>query len=431
MIPAEKIRHIVLRRDPAIVQRIESKLIEAYGCETTAAWEKPRASGISDCERAQVLKADLPEGTIIKKHLRNFLATRIGTFVHELIQNAGWGEEAIAEETIENAWLRGHSDHRFVADGILVDYKTAFVDDWFDVAVGIRPQKNEHVVQANWYAVMHGCSSVAIVYFNRNLKLSDHLRRSTEWTRLLEHHRGVSETLTAIAFEADPALARAADRKAGRILANVATGTLPAYEPLPEMLVPYKGECHFCEVRQLCHQDKDSPLAGESQPTSADEAPRVEKWTTLVVEGQRTIRVNWQSWPSKVVGTSHRDGIPWESLKPGDRLELEWDTLNPNGPRYLGEFAQAIKVIHREAGAFLGYLPATKSSTAGKVCAHLHRLGLLDGRDGDAFAVITEVTGGTEEKANRGINIQITLCAPDVPLPDSADSTPTPAIAGN
>lgn len=430
MIPAEKTRHVVFRRDPAIVERIEGKLIEAYGTELTAPWEKPRASGISACDRAQVLKAGLPAGTIIKKHLRNFLSTRIGTFVHELIQEAGWGDEAIAEETIENAWLRGHSDHRFVADGILVDYKTAFVDDWFDVAVGIRPQKTEHVVQANWYAVMHGCSTVAIVYFNRNLKLTDHLRRTSEWTRLLDHHRGASETMTAIAFQADPALARAADRKAARILAHVAAGVLPEYAPLPEMLLPYKGECHFCEVRQLCHQAKDAPPVAESpSPAPSDDLP-VEEWSSLLLEDGRSIRIHWQSWPSKVVGTTHRSDIPWGNLKPGDRLELVWDTLNPNGPRFLENFAQAIKVVHRETGAFLGYLPATKSSTAGKVCWHLHRLGLIDGRAGDAFAVITELTGGTEEKANRGINLQITLCAPESPLPETAAPAQAPAIAG-
>ncbi|MBO9539658.1 hypothetical protein J7643_03600 [bacterium] len=432
MIPADKIRHVVFRRDPAIVQRIEGRLIEAYGNESIALWEKPRASGISDCERAQVLKASLPEGTIVKKHLRNFLSTRIGTFVHELIQEAGWGEEAIAEETIENAWLRGHSDHRFVADGILVDYKTAFVDDWFDVAVGIRPQKTEHVIQANWYAVMHGCSMVAIVYFNRNLKLTEHLRRTTEWGRLLEHDRGASETLTAIAFQADPALARAADRKAARILDHVAAGTLPAYDAAAEMLVPYKGECHFCEVRQLCRQARESAQVSEpAAPAPDDDGSRVEQWNTLVVEDGRAIRVQWESWPSKVVGTTHRSDIPWANLKPGDRLDLEWDYLNPKGPRYLEDLAQAIKVVHRDTDAFLGYLPATKSSTAGKVCAHLHRLGLVDGRAGDAFAIITEVTGGTEDKANRGINIQLTLCAPEAPPSETAAPTPAPAIAGN
>lgn len=432
MIPAEKIRHVVFRRDPVIVERIEGKLIESFGSEPTVAWEKPRASGISDCDRAQVLKAGLPAGTIVKKHLRNFLSTRIGTFVHEMIQGAGWGEEALAEETIENGWLRGHSDHRFVADGILVDYKTAFVDDWFDVAVGIRPQKTEHVIQANWYAVMHGCSSVAIVYFNRNLKLTEQLRRTLEWARLREHHPGVSETLTAIAFQADPALARAADRKAARILEHVASGTLPEYAPLPEMLVPYKGECHFCEVRQLCHQAKEAPPVVEpaAPPAPDDELARVERWSTLLVEDGRSIRVQWESWPSKVVGTTHRSEIPWGKLKEGDRLELVWDYLNPKGPRYLEEMAQAIKVVHRETGAFLGYLPATKSSTAGKVCAHFHRLGLVDGRAGDAFAVVTEVTGGTEAKANRGINIRITLCAPESPLPAEAAPTQAPAIAG-
>ncbi|MBU6428503.1 MAG: hypothetical protein KGR26_05815, partial [Cyanobacteria bacterium REEB65] len=138
MIPADKIAHVVMLPAPTLVERIEAQLIKAYGFDVTEPWEKSRASGISSCDRALTLKAGLPAGTLIRKHLRNFLATRIGTFVHELIQGAGWGDEAVAEETIENEWLRGHSDHRFVADGLLVDYKTAFVDDWFDVAVGCR-----------------------------------------------------------------------------------------------------------------------------------------------------------------------------------------------------------------------------------------------------------------------------------------------------
>lgn len=413
MIPPQKISHISFQRDPALVKRIEGQLVAAYGTETTVAWDKPRASGISSCERAQVLMAARPEGTPLKKHLRNFLSTRLGTFVHEQIQNADWGDEAIAEETLENAWLRGHSDHRFVADDLLVDYKTAFVDDWFQVAVTARPQKPEHVVQANWYAVMHGCSRVAIVYFNRNLKLSEHLRRSAQW----KASRAASETFTAIAFEADPALARAADRKAQRIQAHVQAGTLPAYEPLPEMLAPYKGECAFCEVRQACH------LARDQEAT-----PSLEEWTTLTVEGPQSRRWHWQSWPSKIVGTTHLVDLPWERLAVGDRLDLEWDLENPNGPRYLDQLAQAIKVFHRDSGAFLGYLPATSSATAGRVCAHLHGLGLVDGRAGDAFAVISELTGGTAEKTHRGINVQITLCAPEATASEAP--TPEPAAAG-
>lgn len=444
MIPAQKIAHIVFRPDPALVDRIEAKLIGAFGAEFTEAWEKSRASGIPGCERGLVFKAGLPAGTIIRKHLRNFLATRTGTFIHELIQGAGWDDEAIAEETVENDWIRGHSDHRFESDGLLVDYKTAFVDDWFDVAVGTRPQKPDHVVQSNWYAVMHGCDKVALVYYNRNLKLTEHLRRSVEWKAHVERFPRASETMTAIAFKADPALARAADRKAQRILAHVRAGTLPKYDPLPEMLVPYKGECHFCEVRQLCHRDKDAPAAIAPPPPVAEPpqavelAPEpgdlaIERWTNLMVEGKKTIRMVWQTWPSKIVGTTHRPDIPWDRLKPGNRLDLEWDSVNPNGPRFLEDFAQAIKVIHRDTGAFLGHLPSTKSSTAGKVCWHLRHLGLLDGRGGEAFATIAELTGGTEDKANRGINIRITLCAPDGKVPPESSAPETarpPASAG-
>jgi len=422
MIPNEKISHVTFQRDPALVKRIEGQLVAAYGLETTVAWDKPRASGISSCERAQVLMAARPEGTRLKKHLRNFLSTRLGTFVHEQIQNAGWGDEAIAEELIENAWMRGHSDHRFVADDLLVDYKTAFVDDWFQVAVTARPQKPEHVVQANWYAVMHGCSRVAIVYFNRNLKLSEQLRRSAQW----QATRGASETFTAIAFEADPALARAADRKAQRILTHVQAGTLPAYDPLPEMLLPYKGECTFCEVRQACHLARDQEASAPDLTVETTSAH--EKWTTLSVEGQQSRRWHWESWPSKIVGTTHREDLPWDRLAVGDRLDLEWDLENPNGPRYLDQLAQAIKVVHRDSGAMLGYLPATSSATAGRVCAHLHGLGLVDGRAGDAFAVISELTGGTTEKTHRGINVQITLCAPEAKVSEAP--TPEPATAG-
>jgi len=435
MIPAQKIAHIVFQPDPVLVERIEAKLIAAYGFDVVELRDKQRASGIPGCERGLAFKAGLPAGTVIRKHLRNFLATRTGTFVHELIQKAGWGDEAIAEETIENDWLRGHSDHRFVKDGLLVDYKTAFADDWFDVAVGCRPQKPDHVVQSVWYAVMHGCERVALVYFNRNLKLTEHLRRSPEWKAHVEQFPGASETLTAIAFKADAALARAADRKARRILDHVRAGTLPEYAPLPEMLVPYRGECHFCEVRQLCHQAIGTSTAAVPAPPRPDakpppepepeESPRIEQWSNLLVEGKKTVRINWQTWPSKVVGTTYRPDIPWDRLKSGDRLELEWDRDNPNGPRFLERFAQAIRVIHRATGAFLGHLPSTKSSTAGKVCWHLYHLGVLDGRDGDAFAAIAELTGGTEDKANRGINIQITLCAPDGRVPPAPTSPET------
>ena len=110
MIPTEKIAHLVIRHDPALVQLIEGKLIEAYGFDVTSAWTKPRASGIGDCELALVFKALLPEGTVIRKHLRNFLSTRMGTFIHELIQNANWGDEAIAEDEIDREFMRGHSD---------------------------------------------------------------------------------------------------------------------------------------------------------------------------------------------------------------------------------------------------------------------------------------------------------------------------------
>jgi hypothetical protein len=441
MIPADKIAHIVFQPDPVLVERIEAKLIASYGFDVVEPRDKQRASGIPGCERGLVFKAGLLAGTVIRKHLRNFLATRTGTFVHELIQKAGWGDEAIAEETIENDWLRGHSDHRFVKDGLLVDYKTAFVDDWFDVAVGCRPQKADHVVQSVWYAVMHGCERVALVYFNRNLKLSEHLRRSPEWRAHVERFPGASETLAAVAFKADVALARAADRKAKRILDHVRAGTLPKYDPLPEQLVPYKGECHFCEVRQLCHDDRDRPNSAPVTSTVENEDPEppaepgemaIERWTNLMVEGKKTVRLAWQTWPSKIVGTTHRDQIPWNRLKVGDRLELEWDHQNPNGPRFLDNRAQAIKAVHAPTGAFLGFLPATKSATAGRVCWHLAHLGLTHGRGGEAFATIAELTGGTPEKVNRGINIRITLCAPDGAVPPEDLPAPSsPARAGH
>ncbi len=431
MIPTEKIAHLVIRHDPALVQLIEGKLIEAYGFDVTSAWTKPRASGIGDCELALVFKALLPEGTVIRKHLRNFLSTRMGTFIHELIQNANWGDEAIAEDEIDREFMRGHSDLFMKQAGIEPDLKTVFADDFVDVAANCRPQKNSHVVQANWYAVMHGCKRVALVYINRNLKLTDHLRRSQAWQTYLRQYPGASETMVAIAFDADPRLAAAANRKAKRIIEHVAAGTLPEYDPLPEMLVPYKGECHFCEVRQLCLEARERKAAPKSSAPVEDpapyEIPQVVTWHNLTQENGKTTRLFWQNWKSKVVGTTHHDAIPWDRLQSGDRLDLEWDQQNPDGPRFLEKFAQAIQVIHRPTAAILGHLPSTKSATAGKVCWHLYHLGLLDGRNGEAFALITEITGGTEDKANRGINLEVTLCAADGLVPP--DGLPPPPSA--
>lgn len=427
MIPEEKIAHLVIRHDPALVELIEGKLIEAYGFDVTEPWVKPRASGIGDCDRALAFKAHLPAGTIIRKHLRNFMATRMGTFLHELIQNANWGDDVIAEDEIDREFMRGHSDLYMVKAGREPDLKSVFADDFVDIAANCRPQKVSHVIQANWYAVMHGCPSVSLVYINRNLKLTDQLRRSQAWQTYLRHYPGASETMTAITFDADPRLAAAANRKAKRISAHVEAGTLPDYAPLPEMLVPYKGECHFCEVRQLCHADKDRQPSVAAPDPEPYEISQVVTWHNLVQEDGKTTRLLWQNWKSKVVGTTHHDGIPWDRLKPGDHLDLEWDRQNPDGPRFLEQFAQAIKVIHRDTAVLLGHLPSTKSCTAGKVCWHFYHLGILDGRNGGAFAVITEITGGTEDKENRGINIEITLCAADGLVPPDTSLQPPAA----
>jgi hypothetical protein len=348
----------------------------------------------------------------------------MGTFIHELIQNANWGDEAIAEDLIEREFMRGHSDLFMAKAGIEPDLKTLYVEDFVDVATNCRPQKNSHVVQANWYAVMHGCPRVALVYINRNLKLTEHLRRSQAWQTYLRHYPGASETMTAITFGADPRLAAAANRKAKRIVEHVSAGTIPVYKPEPEMLVPYKGECHFCEVRQLCHEARDEHAISAPAVPEPYEIPQVVRWHNLMQEGTKTVRLAWESWHSKVVGTTYAKAIPWDRLKTGDHLDLEWDKGNPEGPRFLEKFAQAIKVIHRDTGALLGHLPSTKSATAGKVCWHLHHLGLPDGRQGEAFAVITELTGGTANKANRGINVEIMLCAPDGSVPPGEFSPP-------
>ncbi|MBU6429682.1 MAG: hypothetical protein KGR26_11760, partial [Cyanobacteria bacterium REEB65] len=210
---------------------------------------------------------------------------------------------------------------------------------------------------------------------------------------------------------------------------HVQAGTLPDYAPLPEMLVPYKGECHFCEVRQLCHEAKESRTVVAAHDPEPYEIPQVITWHNLAQENGKTIRLHWQNWKSKVVGTTHHDAIPWDRLQAGDRLDLEWDQQNPDGPRFLEQFAQAIKVIHRPTAVLLGHLPSTKSATAGKVCWHLYHLGILDGRNGEAFALITEITGGTADKANRGINVEITLCAADGLVPPDGLPPPPPTAA--
>jgi len=96
---------------------------------------------------------------------------------------------------------------------------------------------------------------------------------------------------------------------------------------------------------------------------------------------------------SKVVGTTFRNDknpIPWDQLSKGKNLCLLREKDNPADKN-------AIKVLY--VPHHLGYLPKqTAAELAPKIDSGSHY-----------FAEITEITGGTDKKENRGINISVFL----------------------
>lgn len=92
---------------------------------------------------------------------------------------------------------------------------------------------------------------------------------------------------------------------------------------------------------------------------------------------------------SKVRGTTFRF-VSFDATKPGDRLELYREYDNPQDPN-------AVRVVQN--GSFIGYIGRDLAVQLAEV---------MDAGD-DAYAVVTEVTGGTVDAPNRGINIVVVI----------------------
>ena len=95
---------------------------------------------------------------------------------------------------------------------------------------------------------------------------------------------------------------------------------------------------------------------------------------------------------SKVVGTTFREKeqkLPWDEFRAGDLLILEREPTN--------EFDKnAVKVIWSR-GIHIGYIPKQTAISVSELIKDGHKL----------YAKINEITGGTDDKTNKGINIKI------------------------
>ena len=102
---------------------------------------------------------------------------------------------------------------------------------------------------------------------------------------------------------------------------------------------------------------------------------------------------------SKVVGTTFHD-VPWDQIRVGDQLDLVREPNNKYD-KY------AIAVLWR--GHHLGYIRATEPDTFnGKWYPSLNReLSVSMAGTDYHFAIVCEITGGTELKPNKGLNIRI------------------------
>lgn len=118
-----------------------------------------------------------------------------------------------------------------------------------------------------------------------------------------------------------------------------------------------------------------------------------------VVDNRASPRPDETFWGySKVNGTTFREEdlghpLPWDIFRNGHVLGLEREPGN-------GRDKNAIKVIHSFGPdkLHIGYIP---KDTAAKLSPLMDDNALL------FWAKITEVTGGTEEKTNHGLNISI------------------------
>lgn len=112
-----------------------------------------------------------------------------------------------------------------------------------------------------------------------------------------------------------------------------------------------------------------------------------------------------ETFDTKVVGTTFVPDLDLSSLSEGDRLVLAWEPANPHGARWKGDLAASVAVVHLESLRIIGHLRSIDSPAAWLVIDCLTHGGL-------AAAAVSELTGGTAAKQNRGINLQVQLFHP-------------------
>jgi len=190
---------------------------------------KASASQLHRCIRALVLEQakDTPRAPLPARAL---LAFKVGHAVHELIQAK---LDAKCEERWETPFVIGHSDARM--GNLLIDFKTTHADEF--IRISKEGPKWEHQLQVNWYAIRSDCQYGAVVYINKNGRLTDQQREQTGW-------KGEDEWIKAWRFKPDADLAQAYEEKAERMLKHVEEGSLPEYDEI--------DECRFCNVRSAC-----------------------------------------------------------------------------------------------------------------------------------------------------------------------------------
>jgi len=223
---------VITAPDPGLEQTILAAITSNAGQPRIR--PKASASQLHRCIRALVLEQyrETPRESLPPRAL---LAFKVGHAVHELIQAK---LDAACEERWETPYVIGHSDARM--GNLLVDFKTIHADGFIQIVK--EGPKWEHQLQCNWYAVQAGCEFGAIVYINKNGRLTDEQRKTTGW-------KGDAEWVKAWRFKVEPDLAQAYEDKAKEILQHVEDGTLPEFE--------YVDDCKFCGVRAACHQARE------------------------------------------------------------------------------------------------------------------------------------------------------------------------------
>lgn len=98
---------------------------------------------------------------------------------------------------------------------------------------------------------------------------------------------------------------------------------------------------------------------------------------------------------SKVNGTSWRENIPWDMMSPGDKLTPKLDPYG-NTVKLPHSDPYAIALFFEDS--FIGYVP---KETAKDLAPKIYNDEI------DVEITISELTGGTAEKKNRGINTLI------------------------